>query len=206
MLATREPETMRKSLVVRIAVLAAGALAGAAAVGFVHPRPASSGVKGAGAGGSAIAGRQLSWAVTLETKLQQAGAAASSRDGTTTLIGEWVVTVSGGSDAGYDLACELRHAHVAGRGFGNVEAADIERLERKLSGRFWVSYQADGAATELHFPREMTDDVRNFLELLVTEAQLVRPVRPVSQWTATERDGAGSYFAAYQQLGAQEIR
>lgn len=197
---------MRSSAVIRLAVLAAGALAaGAGAMRFVHARPAPSAAKRTGAGGSALAGRQLIWDVTLDTRLQQSGDRGSSGAGTTTLSGEWVMTVSGASDAGYDLACELRRPQVTGQGFGDVDRADVERLERRLTDRFWVSYRADGAATRLHFPREMKDDVRNFLELLVTEAQLVRPARPATQWTSTERDGAGAYFAAYQAPAPHEI-
>jgi HEAT repeat protein len=192
---------MRKSIKTKMVLVTAGAaLLAAIAADFSRTRAAAS-----GGGGSALAGRQRTWSVTLETRMEEPGVAPGSRAGTTVLTGDWVVTVSNASAAGYDLACELQHAHVAGSGFGDVNAADVERLERKLASRFWISYQPDGAATQVHFPREMGDDVRNFLELLATETQLVRPVQPSPQWTATERDGAGAYFAAYEQLGPGEI-
>lgn len=197
----------RASNDVRRSVFAGAMLAVAvAAVGLWHHRGANRATRSVATGGSAKnAGRQSRWAIMLETTLQQGGSAATVHPGTTTLTGDWVVTVSGATAGHTELACELQHAHVTGTGFGNVDPADVARLERNLVGRFWVSYQDDGAATALHFPREMSDDVRNFLELLVTESQLVRPARPAPQWTATERDGAGSYFAAYEQLGPSEI-
>lgn len=197
---------MKRSNDVRKTVFAGGLLAVAvAAAGIWHHRAANHAAASVATGGSVSAGRQSRWAITLDTTLQQAGSAAAAHPGTTTLTGDWVVTVSGAAAGRTDLACELQHPHVTGTGFGNVDPADVARLERNLASRFWVSYQDDGAATAMHFPREMGDDVRNFLELLATESQLVRPVRPSPQWTATERDGAGSYFAAYEQLGPTEI-
>ena len=191
----------------RAALIGSALLVVAGAVALVHHRAAATvaAAAGPGAGGAALVGRQLRWDVTLETTLHPQGKVGAGRGGATTLTGEWVVTVSGASAGGTDVACELRHPHVAGTGFGDVDPADVARLEQNLAARFWVSYQVDGAATALHFPRALGDDVRNFLELLVTESQLVRPARPDPQWTATERDGAGGYLAAYRQPGPTEI-
>jgi hypothetical protein len=141
----------------------------------------------------------------LDTRLQQPGPANQKIDGTMTLTGDWVVTVSDDADSGYTAACELRGAHVTGKGFGDVAPADVARLERRLGSRFWVSYQRDGAARQLHFPKELPDDVRNFLTLIVTQSQLVRPPQASDQWTATERDGAGTYLASYHQGTAHEL-
>lgn len=191
----------------RTALIGSALLVVVGAVALVHHRAAATVPAAArpNAAAAALLGRQLRWDVTLETTLQPQDKAGTGRGGTSTLTGEWLVTVSGASAGGTDVACELRHPHVAGTGFGDVDPADVARLERNLATRFWVSYQADGAATALHFPRALGDDVRNFLELLVTESQLVRPARTNVQWTATERDGAGGYFAAYQQPGPTEI-
>src|SRR5580658_940664 len=61
------------------------------------------------------AGRQRTWHISLESRLQQAGASTAAHDGgTVVLTGDWVVTVSDYSPAGYDVACELQHARVAG--------------------------------------------------------------------------------------------
>jgi hypothetical protein len=153
-------------------------------------------------------GRRLTWPVELVARMRNAppgGGAATGLDGTTTVTGDWVTTVSGiAAGGGTDVACELRRAHVAGAGFGDAPVAEVQRLESTLATRFWVTYQPDGAARALHFPRELPDDVRNLLALLVTETQLVRPSQEIPQWTATERDGAGAYLAAYSRSG-QEI-
>ena len=155
-------------------------------------------------GFSARAGRQHRYEVKLETGLRFAaknpGAVA-----TTTLQGDWTVTVSSASSLGSDVACELQHPHLSGVGFGEADSADVAAMEKRLAQRFWVSYQADGAATRLHFPKDMQDDVRNMLTLIVTESQLVQPASRPPQWTATERDGAGAYLAIYNAAGLGEI-
>jgi hypothetical protein len=200
---------MRKGTMTKISLVTAAALAAAAALAIrtrvaASSPTAASAIGAAGRSGPGI-GRQRRWAVALETKLQEGGAAASRNGNTTVLTGDWIVTVVGVSPAGYDLACEIQNAHVTGAGGGPVDARDLAQLEQNLGRRFWVSYQADGAARQLHFPRDMTDDVRNFLALLVTQTEMVRPLQPSAQWTATERDGAGAYFAAYEQPGSKQI-
>jgi hypothetical protein len=123
----------------------------------------------------------------------------------TTLSGDWVATIVGATATDYDVAYELQHARVTGDGVAGASEADRASFERRLGHRFWVTYQPDGAATRAHFPRDMADDVRNLLQLVVTEMQLTRPAQAAPQWTSTERDGAGTYFAAYSQPSAGEI-
>jgi len=186
----------------RVLVAAAVIVAAGLAARVVHTRVASV-ARGSGTENSA-AGRQRRWSVLLETRISQPGA-ADDRATTITLRGDWVSTVSGESASGYDVAYELEGAHAEGTGLGDVRAADVAQLEHHLAERFWVTYQPDGAATRVHFPKDMTDDVRNFLELVATQVQLVRPAAAQRQWTATERDAAGTYFAAYDDLGAGAI-
>jgi HEAT repeat protein len=146
------------------------------------------------------AGGQRRWALTLETRIGQADAGGGGLAAAPmTLTGDWVVTVSGASATGYDVACELEHPHIAGGPAGTA------LLESRLSRRIWVTYQADGAATRIHFPREMDDQVRNLLEMVVTGTQVVRPAQHSVQWTATERDGAGAYLAVYREVGEGRI-
>ncbi len=200
-----------KSIPIRKVLVAAGALATAALVArVVQTRVAAATIERGGrsdrgaAGTDSNAGRQRRWAVTLETRIKQPGA-ATDRDNTIVLTGDLVSTLSGESAAGSDVAYELQNAHASGTGFGEVNPADVAELEHHLAQRFWVTYQPDGAAARVHFPRDMTDDVRNFLELVATQAQLVRPAEASPQWTTTERDAAGTYFAAYEGLGPGEI-
>jgi HEAT repeat protein len=199
---------MRKSIKTRTVLFTAAALAAAVALG-VRARVAASSAPVAAAtttvGLSADAGRQRRWAIILETKIRQGDLSAAAPASTTILTGDWTVTVSGASAAGTEVACQLDKAHIVGSGFGTVDAKDLAQLEQNLGKRFWVTYQRDGAAKLLHFPREMGDDVRNFLELLVTGSELVHATQPSPQWTATERDGAGTYFAAYQQPSSSQI-
>jgi HEAT repeat protein len=180
---------------IRRVLVAAGVLA---AVGLgarvVHTRVSAA--PGGAASAGANSGRQRRWSVALETHIRQAGP-GHDKDTVITLTGDWVATVSAESPAGTDVAYELHDAHAAGSGFGDVGSDDVAKLERNLGQRFWVTYQPDGAATRVHFPREMPDDVRNFLELVATQSQFVRPLVATPQWTATERDAAGAYFATY---------
>jgi hypothetical protein len=182
--------------------LIAGALVATAVTAVVvHARAATR----AAASREKGEGRQLTWAVTLQARMQQPNGPLGSNDSKTTVKGELVATVSAVSEAGVEIAYELRHPQFEGVGFGDVSAADRAAVEQKLTPRFWVTHQADGAARALHFPREMATDVRNLLALIVTEMQLVRPAQPSPQWTATERDGAGTYLVSYVQPAPREI-
>ncbi len=199
---------MKKQIQTKTVLFTAAALAAAVALG-VRTRVAASSAPAAAATATAAvpadAGHQRRWAIILETKMRQGDPSAAAPASTTVLTGDWTVTVSGASAAGTEVACQLDKVHIVGSGFGTVDAKDLAQLEQNLGKRFWVTYQRDGAAKLLHFPREMGDDVRNFLELLVTGSELVHATQPSPQWTATERDGAGTYFAAYQQPSPSQI-
>lgn len=183
---------------------AVGAIGIGARVFHTHVSASAATLGGGVASAPGRAGVQRRWAMTLEARMKQSGQ-GGSRETAIHLSGDWVTTVSGESPAGIDVACELENAHAEGTGFGSVSKDEVEQLERRLARRIWITYQADGAATRAHFPRDMSDDVRNFLELIATEAQLVRPAARSPQWTATERDAAGSYFASYEALGPGAI-
>jgi HEAT repeat protein len=154
-------------------------------------------------GGSQKAGSQRRWGVTMEASLTLGGGAGSSQ--TTVVSGDWVETVSGSSASGYDVACELDHPHVVGKPAAAVDPKDVAALESRLGRRFWITYRPDGAVAQTHYPRDMSDTDRNLLQLLATSTQLVRPSRPLPQWTSTERDGAGAYLANYEQPEPREI-
>ena len=197
------PRFGKRQVVGKLAGLIAGALvATTVTVVVVHARAAT---RAAAASRAAGEGRQLSWAVTLLARMQQPNGPVGGHESTTTVKGELVATISRVSEAGVEMAYELRHPQFEGVGFGDISATDRALVEQKLTPRFWVTQQADGAARALHFPRDMAADVRNLLALIVTEMQLVRPAQPSPQWTATERDGAGTYLVAYIQTGPREI-
>jgi hypothetical protein len=187
----------------KLAALTVAALAVAgAAGGLLHLRGVARAAATARAAG---AGRQLTWTVALDVRMQQPTGQPGGHDTAMTLTGELVATVSGVTKEGTAIAYELRRPQLQGTGFGQVSPADVKVVEQKLAHRFWITQQADGAARLLHFPRDLTFDARNLLLLLVTETELVRPAQPAPQWTTTERDGAGSYLAAYRQTSAREI-
>lgn len=152
-------------------------------------------------------GRQLTWAVSLQARMRQPGSpdGGAAPEQITTLGGDLTTTVSGATEDAYDLAFELRQPEVQGQGFGKIAPEELTRLKEKLGRRFWVSYQREGAARELHFPRDLTPDIRNLLTLLVTNLQIVRPTVASPQWNATERDSAGAYLAMYRQPSPTEL-
>jgi hypothetical protein len=151
-------------------------------------------------------GRQLVWAVSLTAGMRQPGGPkGDDQQQSTTLTGDLVATISGVTAQGYDLALQLRQPVLRGEGFGQVSPEAVAAVQEKLGQRFWVSYQSNGAARELHFPRALSPDLRNLLALVITELQLVRPTQPAPQWTATERDAAGAYLTAYRQPTPGEI-
>lgn len=187
----------------KVAGIVAGAIVATAVTAVVvHARATT---RAAAALRATGAGRQLTWAVTLQARMQQPDGPVGGKDSRTSVKGDLVATVSGVSEAGVEMAYELHHPRFDGVGFGEVSAADRALVEQSLTPRFWVTHQADGAARALHFPREMAPDVRNLLALIITEMQLVRPAQAAAQWTATERDGAGTYLVAYIQTGPREI-
>src|SRR6478736_5160690 len=163
----------------QVAGLIAGALVATAVTTAVVRARAATRAAAVRASG---AGRQLTWSVALQARMQQPNGPVGGHESTTTVKGELVATISGVSEGGIEMAYELRHPQFEGVGFGDVSAADKALVEQKLTPRFWVTHQADGAARALHFPREMAADVRNLLALIVTEMQLVRPAQASAQW------------------------
>jgi hypothetical protein len=149
-------------------------------------------------------GEQRRWKLSLDAGILQGGPGGGAPV-TTTVTGDWVVTVVDDRHDGYDVACEIAGAHVAGAGGPNVKAADLAAFEKRLGQRFFASYRADGAALEVHFPRDFDPASRNFVQLVVSGTQLVRPTTPAPQWTAVERDGPGTYLAAYSESAPGQI-
>jgi HEAT repeat protein len=73
-----------------------------------------------------------------------------------------------------------------------------EALRRRLERTFWITTRSDGALVRVHFPRDLDPADRNLLQMIATEAQRVVPAGAGAAWTALERDGAGTYLAAYR--------
>jgi HEAT repeat protein len=178
----------------------AGALALRRAAG---PTPAVAGV-GARRSAPFAVGEQRRWKLALEAGILQRGPHGEAPV-STSVTGEWVVTVVDDRADGYDVACEVASPRVTGGGVPNVAAADVAALERRLGGRFFATYRADGAALEVHFPRELDAGARNLLQAIVSGTQLVRPATPAPQWTAVERDGPGTYLASYHEAAPGHI-
>jgi hypothetical protein len=113
------------------------------------------------------------------------------------LDGDWVTTVVAVRPGERDVACQVEGVQVSGAGVAAAAPSDVEALAALLGQRFWVTYRLDGSPLRVHFPRSLPPSGRNLLEMLVTEAQLVRPPGDRPEWTAVERDGAGAYLALY---------
>ncbi len=171
---------MRTIMIKNTALFTAAALAVAAlAAGAIHQYAgrARSAVATAGArGGSEQAGRQRRWALQMEAGLRSTD--STSPGVTTVLSSDWVETISGSTPSSIDMACELDHAHVTGITSGSASPEKVAALEKRLARRIWITIQRDGAATRIHFPSDMDDQVRNLLQLVVTTRQLVRPQVP----------------------------
>jgi hypothetical protein len=110
-----------------------------------------------------------------------------------TLAGEWVTETVAARPGEREVACRIEGARIEGAG----------DLARRLGRTFWAVYRDDGAVVRLRFPRDMDAGDRNLLQMIVTESQVVRGAG--AQWTALERDGAGTYLAGYFQPRAGEL-
>jgi hypothetical protein len=180
---------------IKTTVTAAVATAGAAGLAMVALRaPAPHAVPPAAAG--AGAGVQRRWDLTLEARVDQPeqGQAGSSRS---TVSGQWVATVLDVRADDYVVAYQIADPRITGQGVPGVDPAEVKALERRLAGRFYVTYQTGGAARTVAFANDVDRGARNLLQMIATETQLVRPGVASDVWTATERDGAGTYLAAY---------
>lgn len=189
-----------------LAALVLVPLAGGAGAFALRRAAAPAGAAARPARGTApfAAGEQRRWKLAFEARMLQRGPRGEEVP-STTLEGEWVVTVVDDRADGYDVACEISNPRVSGGGVPNVQTADVATLERRVARRFFASYRADGAALEMHFPRDLDPGARNLVQLLVTDTQLVRPASPTPRWTAIERDGPGTYLAAYHEAAPGRI-
>jgi HEAT repeat protein len=191
--ASRSPNVTRAPSVVLAAVLAISA--GLLACSRGEPRGPRSSSAGAAAT-AAAPGDERRWALRLHIEL-----ARPSRPEPllVVLTGELAAAVSEVRSDEYDVAYELVHPDITGSGVPSVAPAELEGLRRRLGRTFWATYRRDGAALRVHFPRDVEPADRNLLQILVTDAQLVRPLPSQSHWTVLERDAVGMYLAAYEQ-------
>ncbi|HTA19130.1 MAG TPA: hypothetical protein VK989_07540, partial [Polyangia bacterium] len=149
-------------------------------------------------------GERRRWTLAFEARMT-GGGPGSAPPMSTSITGDWSETVVARRADGYDVACELADPRATGAGVDGVQPDEIAALERRMAHRFFVSYRADGTAVQIHFPRDVDPGARNLLQIIVTDTQIVRPAQPAPQWTALERDGAGTYLAAYHRASASEI-
>jgi hypothetical protein len=160
-------------------------------------RPSSGSIPATASEMARTPGLEHKWGLRFELGLTQPGRAESLD---VTLTGEWVATITDARADEYDVAYEARGAHLSGGGV-HPEDGDVTAAEKRLARPFWITYRADGMAIGAHFPQDMPADARNLLEMIATESELVRGPAGAPEWTATERDGAGLYFAAYARDG-----
>jgi hypothetical protein len=175
-------------------------------------------------------GDQRRWTLEFRARLEQPdGARAIEVD----LSGEWVSTISAVRPGEYDAALQLAGARITGEGVRSApdEARPLagrhcasgaaaclsqpgspvkqlpgkHELERRLARPFWATYRDDGGLLALHFFKDAIASDRNLLEMIATEAQLVRPPEERGAWTAVERDGAGEYLAIYNLAGPNVV-
>lgn len=179
--------------------IAATALAAAsvAAAGARHHYATANEQRSAAPSTGDSRGLERRWALRLEVGLQS----ADGKSENTEVTGDWVERPGAPSAGGYDVACAIEAPRVAGTAPAGVDSKDVAALERRLSGRIVVTYQADGAAIRIRYPRDMDNQTRNLLQLVATAKQLVRPKEASDTWIATERDAAGSYVAQYHSPG-----
>jgi hypothetical protein len=214
-LSPAQPETSR--LTVARSLLLAGAAATvilAAGLSRIHPswawkrapaaRPALSAIIGSAP--ARVPGHQRKFELVLETELASARAPV-----TVNVRGTWNETVAsvhaghGSAPGNFDVAYLLEDPHVTGGGVAGVSDKALQGLTRQLGQRFYVTYDASGAATRAYFPKDVEPSVRNLLEFVVTGSQLVWPRASAPEWRTTERDGAGTYWASYRRVSAHEV-
>jgi hypothetical protein len=154
--------------------------------------------------GAARLGEQRRWTLAFEARMT-GGGPGGAPPLSTSITGDWSETIVARRPEGYDVACALANPRATGAGVDGVQPEEIAALERRMAHQFFVSYRADGAAMQIHFPRDVDPGARNLLQIIVTDTQIVRPAQPATQWTALERDGAGTYLAAYHRANADQI-
>lgn len=172
-----------------LAAAAALTLLGGAALGLAArrapppaPRPPAPGEPG----------WQTRRSLALEARIRRPGRGPSGL----VLQGEWATTVDAVREGEIDVACRVAGARLSGVD-RSAPPGEVEALRARLERTFWVTTRRDGAVIRVHFPREVAPADRNLLQMIATEAQLVAPAGAPAAWTALERDGAGTYLAAY---------
>lgn len=154
------------------------------------------------AGAGRTPGEQRRWALQFRTRLEQPG---GERPVEISLTGDWVSTVSAVRPGEYDVALELSGARLKGDSSPNNPAQAIQQVERRLARPFWATYRDDGALLAVHFFKDVDPSDRNLLQMVASEAQLVRPNPAEMVWTVLERDGAGTYLAIYNRDEGQGL-
>jgi hypothetical protein len=157
---------------------------------------------GFAAGAGQTVGEQRRWTLDFRVRLEQPGGQAPVE---VDLGGELVSTVSSVRTSEYDAAIEVAGARVTGRGVTDAPAGAQEELRRRLGRRFWATYSNDGTLLAVHFYKDVNPSDRNLLQMILTEAQFVRPEAGEPVYTIIERDGAGSYLAIYQQGASDDV-
>jgi hypothetical protein len=145
-------------------------------------------------------GQQQRWTLNFEVQLESPDSAPAVRF---TLGGDWVCTVSATREGERDVAYEIADLRITSRDLASP--AEVETLQLRLGRRFWVTYRNDGVALRVHFPRNLDPSDRNLLQMIVTATQWVRADKEQTNWTAVERDAAGSYLASYQRNGLNQL-
>ena len=142
-------------------------------------------------------GDQRRWALDFRVRLEQP---ENPDPIEIDLSGEWISTISAVRPGEYDVQLQITDVHLKGDRANRAQPERIEQAQRRMSRPFWATYAADGALLRVHFYRDMIPADRNLLQMIATGIQLVRPDAVKTVWTVVERDGAGSYLAAYNRL------
>jgi hypothetical protein len=115
------------------------------------------------------------------------------------LSGTWSTLVVAERGSLRDVRVQLEAVKPESSGPGAVVAPTELSM---LTQPFFVSYAADGRATEVRFPKQMPPAVRGLLRHMVACSQLVLPEPAASDWRSVEQDAAGEYDAVYRRLSA----
>lgn len=162
------------------------------AVAFTALSITPSGANAESAG--AAPGEQRRWTLDFRVQLEQLGGKTPVE---VRLTGDWISTISGAHRGEYDAVLQFSNAQVSGAGVPGAAASAVGALQRRLERPFWATYRDDGALLAVHFSRGVDPSDQNLLQMIATEAQLVRDESSQARWTSLERDGAGSYLATY---------
>ena len=183
------------------AVAAAAAVVAVSAAGFLARSRHAGGPQASGKAAMAPGDERRS-ALRLQLELARPGKPDPI---VVVLTGELSAAVSAVREGEYDEAFEVLHPDVTGTGVPSAGPAELAGLRKRLARVFWATYRTDGTALRVHFPRDLEPADRNLLQIVVTDAQFVRPAPPQPHWTTLERDGAGMYLASYEQQAPDRV-